>query len=717
MAELAHFPRISRAAPSRARRAPPHQRYMAFLSYSHDDEKDAAWLHESLEEFHVPKRLIGQLTDTGPVPKRLSPIFRDRHELAAASDLGEEIEEAMAASRFLIVLCSPTAAQSHWINEEIKCFKRLHREDRVLAVIIDGEPCASDIPGREREECFPPALRFHCDRKGRLTSQRAEPLAADLRDSGDGRHMGLLKTAAGLLGVGLDDLAQREAHRRQRRMTIITAGSVAGMLFTSGLAYTAIQARDEARDQRREADGLIGFMLGDLRQRLEPVGRLDVLDVVGARALAYYENQNKADLSDEALAQRSKALTLMGEIAASRGDLDGALRRYREALSGTAEALRRFPDDPQKMFDHAQSVYWVGSIAMAKGAIEEAGTRFRDYRRLADKMVAADPENPKWQLELVYASSNLGIVQQEQRQYRDAAETFQASVAATERLVARQPSNMEYHKLLSNSLAYLSDAQLGAGQIVPAIAQRQRQLSHLAPYLAQQHPDADLRQKAMIANMALSRMLFERGETPQALTMATTAVDLGKQLVALDPNNADWMGRSAATEVNQATLLLRAGRTGEAAASIARGCGMADQLVARNPDMTYWRTAASQCLVLRAELAATNGDREQARALARQQFGILGGGQGKSAKDPFELALAHKLLGDIAWRTGDRSSAIADWKAGLAVWPANVPETPRLMAQRAEMLRGTGAREEARKITSKLEALGYRRSISNVAKV
>ena len=72
-------------------------------------------------------------------------------------------------------------------------------------------------------------------------------IAADLRDSGDGRQAGLLKIVAGMLGVGLDDLVQREVLRRQRRMTLITAASVAGMLVASGLAYTAIQARDEAR--------------------------------------------------------------------------------------------------------------------------------------------------------------------------------------------------------------------------------------------------------------------------------------------------------------------------------------------------------------------------------------------------------------------------------------------------------------------------------------
>ena len=65
----------------------------------------------------------------------------------------------------------------------------------------------------------------------------------------------------------------------------------------------------------------------------------------------------------------------MGEIANTRGDLDGALRRYREALAGTAEALRRKPDDPQRLFDHAQNVFWVGYIDWQRGETEAAATR------------------------------------------------------------------------------------------------------------------------------------------------------------------------------------------------------------------------------------------------------------------------------------------------------------------------------------------------------
>ncbi|HEY0628304.1 MAG TPA: TIR domain-containing protein [Sphingomicrobium sp.] len=717
MAEIAQLIRPSRGFMLRARRPATKQRYMAFLSYSHRDVAMAEWLHESLEDFRVPPRLVGRLTEQGVVPRRLTPIFRDRQELAAASDLGEEIEEAIAASRFLIVLCSPAAARSHWINEEIRCFKRLHGEDRILAAIIDGEPFASDIAGREEEECFPAALRFRHDARGRPTSRRAEPIAADLRPTGDGRRMGLLKIIAGMLDVGLDELAQREAHRRYRRMTYITAASVAGMIVTSGLAYTAIDSRNEARDQRREAEGLIGFMLGDLRDKLEPVGRLDVLDVVGARALEYYEKQDKSELSDGALAQRSKALRLMGEIAADRGDLDGALRRYREALAGTAEALRRHPNDPQRMFDHAQSVFFVGETARLRGDLKEAGARFREYRRLADRMIATDPDNSTWQLEGVYASTNLGRVEFAQGQYPEAAKTLQTSVGATDSLIAAEPNNAEYLNLMLEALGEHAGALEGAGKLDDAIRQRQRQLSLLAPYLAQERSDAQRQQQAMIAHMALSWMSYLKGETRPALDHAATSVKFGTQLVALEPTNADWRARSALTQLIQAQLLLLTGRKSEARTAAADGCEKATSLVARDPTVVAWRDLGRHCLRLRAELALSDGANAEAVALSRQ---LLDGVQADKillGSDRFALSQAYKLLGDAKWRTGDRSGARAAWQAGLNAWPKGTTETPRQMAERGEMLRGMGQRAEGMRIASQLAAMGYRQSLSNRAGV
>jgi tetratricopeptide (TPR) repeat protein len=690
---------------------------MAFLSYSHRDAAIAEWLHEELEEFHVPSRLVGRLTEHGPVPKQLAPIFRDRQELAASPDLNEEIEEAIAGSRFLIVLCSPAAARSKWIDQEIACFKRLHKEDRVLAAIVDGEPFASDEPGREAEECFPPSLRVHYDRRGRPTTQRAEPVAADLRDHGDGRQMGLLKIAAGMIGVGLDELAQREAQRWRRRLYAITAASVAGMIVTSGLAYTAIDSRNAARDQRREAEGLIGFMLGDLRQKLEPVGRLDVLDAVGARALEYFEKQDKSELSDEALAQQWKALTLMGEIAFNRGDLDGALRRYRQAHAGTAEALRRTPADPQRMFDHAQSVYWVGEVARQRGQVDQAAAQFREYRRLAERMIEAQPDNPKWQLEGVYSAGNLGRVELDQTRYADAAATFQKSVSAMELLTAAQPANREYLELQLEMLAYHADALDRAGKLDQAIKQRERQLGLLATHLNLDRPDADLRRQAMIANMHLSRLRFRRADTDAGLRHASTAVELGRQLVELEPSSADWMSRSASTLLNQAQLLLRAGRLADARGALDQGCELSDRLIARDPTIVFWQDMARSCLSLRAEVAAIDGARAEALAQATQVLNSVRADGAVRARDGFALAEAQKLLGDILWRSGNRAGATAAWKAGLAAWPRGAAETPSQMAMRGEMLRGTGQRGEGAQIASRLAATGYRQSLSNRVKL
>ena len=169
-------------------------KYRAFISYSHRDKQWGEWLHQKLERYRVPSKIVGRETDVGPIPRRLTPIFRDRDELATSHDLGQEIQTALENSLFLLVICSPAAAQSKWVNEEIRTFKRLHGETRVRAVIVDGVP-GSDDP---KTECFPEALKFHVDEQSEITDNRAEPIAADLRKGGDGKKYAISKLVAGL---------------------------------------------------------------------------------------------------------------------------------------------------------------------------------------------------------------------------------------------------------------------------------------------------------------------------------------------------------------------------------------------------------------------------------------------------------------------------------------------------------------------------------------
>jgi tetratricopeptide (TPR) repeat protein len=684
-------------------------RYFAFLSYSHKDEAIADWVHTELERFRVPRALAGRLTENGVIPKRLTPIFRDEQELAAADDLGEEIEGALASSQFLIVLCSPNAARSHWTNAEIEVFKRARPDGCVLAAIIAGEPFASEMPGREDEECFPPALRQRYDRRGRPTGQRVEPLAADLREDGESRRIGLLKLIAGMLGIGLDELVQRETQRRHRRLAYVAAASLGGMAVTSTLAITAIQARDAARDQRREAEGLIGFMLGDLKDKLEPVGRLDALDGVGSRVLAYYQKQNKAELTDAALSQRSRALSLMAQVSYLRGDFDGSVRLYREAMAGTEEAIRRNPDDAQRLFEHAQNVFWIGELARNRGDLRTAEAGAREYQRLAQRMVGLAPDNMRWRVEEQNASAELGIVFYNQRRFPDASRQFEQSLQTIGALTTADPRNSDYQKSLAESLAWLADTQLALGDFRGSIASRQRQVA-LLEHLASDNADVGFAEKLQPARQALGRLYAMTGDLRAGEEQLRTAVAQAESLVSTESNNTLWLSYAASTRLSLAEVLLAEGNSADASNQIESACGSVASLIAHDRSVVAWRALMHRCLTGRSQLALSSGANDRALATSQRALQVS---QSISTRDPiadkYAIAMSYRLIGDARQRSGDSAAAKRAWQAGLAVLPSGIAERPTEMGGRALLLQRLGREAEAKALTARLGAMGYQR--------
>ena len=716
MPKLARLP-ANDGAPDHEGTAARHRprfrhRFFAFLSYSHKDKEIADWLHDELEEFHVPHGLAGRLTEMGVIPKRLRPIFRDRHELAAADDLGEEITAALASSQYLIVLCSPDAAKSQWTNAEIETFKRTRPDGCVLAAIASGEPFASDIPGREDEECFPPALRQKFDRRGRPTGKRAEPLAADLRETGDGRRMGFLRLVAGMLGIGLDDLVQRDQTRRQRRLAWLAAGSLAGMAVTSGLAITAIQARDAARDQRREAEGLIGFMLGDLKDKLEPIGKLDALDGVGARVLAYYQKLDTSKLSDAALMQRSRALSLMGEVAILRGDLDGASRLYGEASAGTAEAIRRNPDDPQRLYDHAQNQFYFADIATRRGRIDSAEAAFREYKRLADRMVELAPDNMKWRMEVQNADANLATMLSKRRRFNEAATQWAQAYRMIDALATADPNNRDYQQSLVESIAWYADAEMDAGHLDSAIALRLRNVD-LLTQLANRTQDVNYQYRLILAERALGNLYASQDRMDLALQHMRTAVAQADRLAQVEPDNAKWLGYGAKAKSDLADLLLRTGVLAEARATNEAACSIVGRLLSKVGNQPGWRAGLRDCWMLRAQLAHAEGSKTEAMSDAGRAVEIAKTVKGTDqASDRYSLAKSYRLLGDMRRSAGDAVGATAAWQAALAALPTVSGERPSEMRNRAEIHRRLGRDVDARLLEGKLAAIGYKSAIA-----
>lgn len=214
-------------------------RYSAFISYNHRDKRWATWLHRALEQYRIPNHLRGREGPFGPIGDRLPPVFRDRDELATSADLAESVKQALGEAETLVVVCSPDAARSRWVDEEVRTFIALGRRDKIRLIIVDGEPHSAD-PERE---CLPPAIR----------AMDAEPLAADVRPGQDGRAAARLKLIAGILELPYDELRQREAQRRQKRLAAIAIASTIGFLLMGGLAVYALLTRAEAVRQHELA--------------------------------------------------------------------------------------------------------------------------------------------------------------------------------------------------------------------------------------------------------------------------------------------------------------------------------------------------------------------------------------------------------------------------------------------------------------------------------
>lgn len=177
--------------------------YFAFISYKREDEKWAEWLQHKLEHYRIP---IKVRKENPQLPQVIRPVFKDTSELAAGV-LEEEIHEALVNSKYLIVICSPRAAQSKWVGKEVQAFIDMGRSEKIIPFIIGGTPY-SIVP---EEECFPMALLN--------LPKEQELLGVNINEMG--RDAAAVKVVARMFELKFDTLWQRFERERKKRRNII----------------------------------------------------------------------------------------------------------------------------------------------------------------------------------------------------------------------------------------------------------------------------------------------------------------------------------------------------------------------------------------------------------------------------------------------------------------------------------------------------------------
>ena len=433
-------------------------KYRAFISYSHRDSGWASWLHGSLEKYRPPKPLIGTVTDRGEVPKRIAPIFKDRDELPSATDLGSLINAALTGSACQIVICSPQAAKSKWVNEEILTFKRLGREDRIFCLIVDGEPNATDMPGREDEECFPPALRFRLGADGELGTARTEPIAADARPGKDRKNNAKLKVIAGLLGVGFDVLKRREQQRRNRRLFAFSCAAMVGMVLTSGLAAYALIERAAAQRQTMRAEAETRTAQETTRFLVDLFKISDPSEARG-NAVTAREMLDKgaSKIEVELAGQPGIQATLLDTVGTVYMGL-GLYRQARPLLERALTTRHRLRDaDPEEI---SETLVHLADLQTEQAEYAAAEKAYRE----AAKLQAANPQSQRSQINLANSLYGLGNVLAHLGRDKEAERSYRDALALQHQLYGKS------HRDIARTLADLAQTIYDEGDLKSAIA-------------------------------------------------------------------------------------------------------------------------------------------------------------------------------------------------------------------------------------------------------
>lgn len=470
----------------------------------------------------------------------------------------------------------------------------------------------------------------------------------------------------------------REKPRRRLRIAVVCGllvlAAAAAAKYTVDLARertVAVLAREEANRRRNQAEDLIGFMLGDLRTRLQGVGRLDLLDSVGEKATAYFAAVPPEALSDEEMFRRSQAIYQIGQVRMARGDLKGASERFTESLDLVAALARRDPGKAEWQVGLATSHFYVGDALRLQGDLDGAMRHFSAYRDIGESLASRDPNNREWVLESSYGHSNVAAVLEGMGKLEEARGELERSIEINRRLLDADPKDQTTEEALANvhnRLAVVLE-KLGDGR---GALEHHLQSYTLRRRLLERNPqDSAAERRLAIAASWVSILYRDQGDMARAWEYDTIRYNIFDRLVARDPANTDWQRElgiahlraailhrvdgdakravprvqraiailrpladkdpsylrrqqdALAAEVEQATIQLAIGQVAAAHINASRAAAGLESLIAKSPEDTELARLVAESCVTAAEALARTGDTVAARAALERARALL----------------------------------------------------------------------------------------------
>ena len=515
---------------------------------------------------------------------------------------------------------------------------------------------------------------------------------------------------------------QKFVRRHRVAVALVVSGIVAVGSTAALQARRVAQARDDATLRRSQAERLIDFMLTDLRARLEPLGRLDVLHAVGDEALAYFGAVPEQDITDEDLFRRVTALQQIGQVRLDQGNLPAAREAFEGALRVNLDLAARAPENAEWRVGLGAAHFWVGFTQRRVGDLNSALEQFQQYLAIAQELAERDPMNAEWRTELAYAHSNIGSVLQDRGNLEGALREFTAMRDMLSELLADDPENTGLQLDAANTHNTVGYVLQGQGRLDQAIAEFREEVRLKAALVASDTTNTSWRARLATGHNYLGQALQTVGDLDGAMPHYQEAVRLWSGLVARDTTNARWRQNLMMNHQRVASVL-EAHQDLDGALERLRSIEQVRRdLVAADPTDPAWKRDEAETYIASADVLRRLGRTADASARAGSALAILDDLIASSPDDADLLHLrsaAYNVAGLIRMGGGDAASAREAWAESVrTIQPlAEGSRDPRYVTVWARALLYLDRVDEARPLLERLEELGYRESeLADIAK-
>ena len=434
----------------------------------------------------------------------------------------------------------------------------------------------------------------------------------------------------------------------------------------------AERARKDAEQRRAQAEDLISFMVGDLRTKLEPVGRLEILDDVATKTLEYIDDLDPERTSVGELARSAKALQQLGEVRIARGDTAAAIPLFEKSLALSSTAVQREPKNNEAQLIFGTSHFWLGNALRTEDKLPQALSHMQAYMRVGERLAASDPKNPTYLLEKAAGHSTVGVILEAQGNIQEALRHYETSLEVRNAVAEQAVGDTNAKAELARAINKVGVIAYRLGQLGKSRGYHEREVDLYRKLLAIEPRQTQWMSRLATSMAYLGRIHWFTGNADRAYSLWQEELAIEEKLAQLDPENFQWRRNVAITKRRVGEVLTRRGDLAGAASvltsaradihSLAQKVGTSKTLPC---DIVIVETEYAKLLQARGETARARAvlsaaieplrkstDRTSRVQLARALYTLgevreaeqIGESLLKNSSDPYELDLWLRIL-------------------------------------------------------------------------